>query len=191
MGAHQSHRVVSEVTGLRESNIRYTLGSHLDRRLIARHYYIDLFRIGVRYHDLYLTMPTPLRARKDEVVAHIPAQPQPTSFCTHTGGYQFAVTISDRSHRGVQQLIESLGARFPDIFVQREVVIARSLTASLPWPVEHRPPALRIEESLNQRQGRGVDLRILGPLLAEPVVRAAKLARRLPISPATITSRPP
>jgi len=174
MDANQSHRVVSEVTGLRESNIRYTLGSLLDRRLIARHYYIDLFRIGFRYYDLYFTMPTSLWARKDDVVAHILAQPQTAFFCEHTGVYQFDVAVSDRSHRGVQDLIESLGARFPDIFAQREVVIARSLTDFLPWPLEQRDPhpTLRIEASPTSVEVDAVDLRILGFLSTEPVARS-------------------
>lgn len=119
---------VRKRTGLRDHSIRYALDKLLDRRIITRVPFIDIYPLGLVDYAIYFSIAPEREALTQQLLVYLERSPMVSWLAVHGGNYQYGMAISAQRHSQVTLFLDRLGEKFPDIIVHKALSIRVSLT---------------------------------------------------------------
>ncbi len=183
---------IAKMTKLPGAAVQRSLSRLVQRGVISKFWYINVYRLGYTLYNVYCSLAAPKASTWEKLVQYLVQSPSVPFFTEVAGRFHLCITVQAKSLQDFSLFMEELGERFGSVFLDKSIATVVSLTDySL-------VRSLRIENAVQAIATSSADLvvaiddldrKILRALEKESEASVLALARLLSQPASTITYR--
>lgn len=119
---------IRKLTNMRSHSVRYWLNRGLDLGVIQRRCFMNMFRLGYTQHQIYISLATGSRERRQAVVERLIQSTMVTWLGRLGGDYQYGANIISNNLAEVFDLFHSISEEFGHILLEKAIAVRVALT---------------------------------------------------------------
>lgn len=119
MHADLSVAEIGQQSGYREHAVRYFLDRCKEQGLITHRTYVNLFKLGYSYYEIYFSLSSEGQAKEQEIVSALTQLDRVTWLAQIGGDYQYGLTFCAKSIHDASNYLDIFAERFGKIFYER------------------------------------------------------------------------
>ena len=114
--ASASAAEISKLTGYSQAKVRYTIDSLLERKIIRKEVYIDVYLLGFSYQTVFFSLLPKAKAHRDKLISYLIKSPQVSYFVELGGEFDFCIDICVKEMMELVDFMRELSSEFGVLF---------------------------------------------------------------------------
>ncbi len=191
--ANASVKDLAKLTGCSDRVVRYSLANLIDRKVLTRQVYLDVYRLGLSYSTLFISLVPEHKKQAARLVQFLKASPRVSYFVALGGDFDFCVDVCVRETIELLDFMQELSGEFGALINKKSHTVMASLTD---YPLDLQGGGRKGQKPLTCGLGSRkrfvidqTDHGLLSHLSNSPELSLAELARKMGISKSTIEYR--
>lgn len=120
MGADKSVAEIGQQSGFKEHTVRYFLERWKELGLITHRTYVNLFKLGYSYYEIYFSLSSEGQKNEVEIISQLTNLDRVTWLAKIGGDYQYGMTFCAKSIHEASDYLDSFAETFGKIFYERD-----------------------------------------------------------------------
>ena len=110
---------IGQQSGYREHSVRYFLDRCKEQGLITHRTYVNLFKLGYSYYEIYFSLSAEGQKIEQEIVDALIELDRVTWLAQIGGDYQYGLTFCAKSIHDASDYLDTFAEKFGKIFYER------------------------------------------------------------------------